>query len=156
MNTNTYSPSVVIVNNLGQDIQDARREENRLASWWTGKKKKKKRPSPFQGQKILLAALEQMRVGRETHPPRSDSQVNDIHSFVQEIWVEFLLSLVAQLVKKICLQCSRDRLDFWIRKIPWKRKWQPTPVLWPGESHRQRSLAGYRPWGRKSRTRLSD
>ena len=49
------------------------------------KRKKKKRPSPFQGQKILLAALEQMRVGRETHPPRSDSQVNDIHSFVQEI-----------------------------------------------------------------------
>ena len=36
------------------------------------------------------------------------------------------------------------------------RKWQPTPVFLPGESHGQRSLAGYSPWGRKSWTRLSD
>jgi len=34
-------------------------------------------------------------------------------------------------------------------KIPWKRKWQPTPVFLPGESHGQRSLTGYSPWGRK-------
>ena len=38
----------------------------------------------------------------------------------------------------------------------WRRKWQPTPVLLPGESHGQRSLAGYSPWGHKSQTRLSD
>ena len=31
----------------------------------------------------------------------------------------------------------------WVGKIPWKRKWQPTPVFMPGESHGQRSLAGY-------------
>ena len=41
----------------------------------------------------------------------------------------------------------RDRLDSWVRKIPWKRKWQPTPVFLPGVSHGQRSLAGYSPWG---------
>ena len=29
----------------------------------------------------------------------------------------------------------------------WRRKWQPTPVFLPGEFHRQRSLAGYNPWG---------
>ena len=34
-------------------------------------------------------------------------------------------------------------------KTPWRRKWQPTPVFLPGESHRQRSLAGYGLWGRK-------
>ena len=34
-------------------------------------------------------------------------------------------------------------------KIPWRRKWQPTPVFLPGESHGQRSLAGYSPQGRK-------
>ena len=34
-------------------------------------------------------------------------------------------------------------------KIPWRRAWQPTPVLLPGESHGQRSLAGYSPWGHK-------
>ena len=36
-----------------------------------------------------------------------------------------------------------------VRKIPWRREWQPTPVLLPGESHGQRSLAGYSPRGRK-------
>ena len=33
--------------------------------------------------------------------------------------------------------------------ICWRRKWQPTPVFLPEESHRQRSLEGYSPWGRK-------
>ena len=32
-------------------------------------------------------------------------------------------------------------------KIPWRRKWQPTPVFLPGKSHGQRSLVGYSPWG---------
>ena len=31
----------------------------------------------------------------------------------------------------------------------WIRKWQPTPVFLPGESHGQRSLSGYSPWGHK-------
>jgi len=34
-------------------------------------------------------------------------------------------------------------------KSPWRRKWQPTPVFLPGESHGQRSLEGYSPWGGK-------
>ena len=37
----------------------------------------------------------------------------------------------------------------WVRKIPLRRNWQPTPVLLPGESHGQRSLVGYSPWGHK-------
>ena len=37
----------------------------------------------------------------------------------------------------------------WVRKILWRRKWQPTPVFLPGKSHGQRSLVGYSPWGRK-------
>jgi len=36
-----------------------------------------------------------------------------------------------------------------VGKIPWSRKWQPTPVVWPGKSHGQRSLAGYSPRGTK-------
>ena len=36
-----------------------------------------------------------------------------------------------------------------LRKIPWRRKWQPTPALLPGESHGRRSLVGYSPWGCK-------
>ena len=43
----------------------------------------------------------------------------------------------------------------WVGKIPWRREWQPTPVFLPGESHGQRSLVGYSPGDRKSRTRLS-
>ena len=37
----------------------------------------------------------------------------------------------------------------WVGKIPWRRKWQPTPVFLPGEFHGQRSLMGYSPRGRK-------
>ena len=51
--------------------------------------------------------------------------------------------------KSICLQCGRPGFDPWVRKIPWRRKWQSTPVLLPGKSHGQRSLVGYSPWGWK-------
>ena len=37
----------------------------------------------------------------------------------------------------------------WVGKVPWRREWLPTPVFLPGESHGQRSLAGYRSWGRR-------
>ena len=46
-------------------------------------------------------------------------------------------------------QCRRPRFDPWVGKIPWRRAWQPTPVFLPGESHGQRSLVGYSPWGYK-------
>ena len=39
--------------------------------------------------------------------------------------------------------------DPWVRKVPWRRKWQLIPVLLPGKSHRQRSLESCSPWGRK-------
>ena len=39
--------------------------------------------------------------------------------------------------------------ETWVGKIPWRRKWQPTPVFLPGESHGQRSLANYNPRGCK-------
>ena len=51
--------------------------------------------------------------------------------------------------KSVCLQCRRPGFNPWVRKIPWRRKWQPTPVLLPGKSQGQRSLVGYSPWGRK-------
>ena len=51
----------------------------------------------------------------------------------------------------------RSGFNSWVRKIPWRRKWQPTPVFLPGKSHGQRSLAGYRPWDCKThRTQLRD
>ena len=44
---------------------------------------------------------------------------------------------------------KRHGFNPWVRKILWKRKWQPTSVFLPGKSHGQRNLAGYSPWGRK-------
>ena len=45
--------------------------------------------------------------------------------------------------------CRRCEFDPWVWKIPWRRKWQPTPVCLPGESHGQRSSVGYSPQGHK-------
>ena len=46
-------------------------------------------------------------------------------------------------------RCRRLGFDPWVGKIPWRSSWQPTPVFLPEESHRQRSLEGYSPCGRK-------
>ena len=53
------------------------------------------------------------------------------------------------MIKESAWQCRRCRLDPWVGKIPWRRQWQPTLIFLPGESHEQRSLAGYSPWGHK-------
>ena len=55
--------------------------------------------------------------------------------------------LVAQLVKNPPANAADKRhgLDPRVRKIPWRRKWQPTPVLLPGEVCGQRNLTGYSP-----------
>ena len=42
---------------------------------------------------------------------------------------------------------KRHGFNLWVRKIPWRRKWQLTPVFLPSESHGQRSLTGYSPQG---------
>ena len=52
-------------------------------------------------------------------------------------------------VKESACECRRHRFDPWLRKIPWRRKWQPTPEFLPRKSHGQRSLVGYSPWGHK-------
>ena len=57
--------------------------------------------------------------------------------------------------KRICLQCRRCRrlrrhkFYLWVRNIPWRRKWHPTPVFLLGKFHGQRSLASYSPQGHK-------
>ena len=48
-----------------------------------------------------------------------------------------------------CRRCKRHGFDPWVRKIPWRRVWLPTPIFLPREFHEQRSLTGYSPWGRK-------
>ena len=55
-------------------------------------------------------------------------------------------------IKESTSQCKRHRkweFSPWVRKVPWRRKWQPTPILLPGKSHGQRCMVGYNPWGYK-------
>ena len=60
--------------------------------------------------------------------------------------------------KESTCQCIWCRFDPWVRKIPWSRKWQLTPVFFSGKSHGQRNLAGciQSMGSQKSWTRLSD
>ena len=59
----------------------------------------------------------------------------------------FLASQVALMVKNPPAGAGNRGDNPWVRKIPWRRERSPTPVFLPGESHGQRSLAGYSPWG---------
>ena len=55
--------------------------------------------------------------------------------------------------KKTTCSCRRHRrcgFVHWVKDIPWRRKWQPTPVFLPEKSHGQRTLVSYRPWGCKA------
>ena len=58
-------------------------------------------------------------------------------------------SLVAQRKEIPSCQCRRLRFKTWVRKIPGRRNWQPTPLFLPRESHGQRSLVDCSPWGCK-------
>ena len=79
---------------------------------------------------------------------------NEMLGFGGAHWVEectpkwynqVLASLVAQRLKRL-----PGMRETWVRSlIPWRRKWQPTPVLLPGKSHGGRSLVGFSPWGHK-------
>ena len=54
-------------------------------------------------------------------------------------FLEFRTSLVGQKVNNLP-SCRRPRFNPWVGKMPWRRKWQPTPVYLPREFHGQRSL----------------
>ena len=69
---------------------------------------------------------------------------------------DFLPSVQFSSVAQSCPTLCDPRFNSWVGKIPWRRKWKPTPEFLPGKSHGQRSLAGYSPWGHKGRTRLSN
>ena len=46
---------------------------------------------------------------------------------------------------------KRCEFNPWVRKIPWRRKWQPALVFLPGKFYEQRNLEGFSPWGRRER-----
>ena len=77
----------------------------------------------------------------------------DLAAFVEYYCVPVLDFLVVQTVKNLPANAGDLSL---IRKIPWRREWQPTPVFLSGESHGQGSLAGTVHTVEKSGTRLSN
>ena len=51
--------------------------------------------------------------------------------------------------KESACNAGGPRFNPWVRKIPWRKEWLPTPVFLPGELHGPSSLEGYNPWGRQ-------
>ena len=60
-------------------------------------------------------------------------------------WIFIFYKLAIKMV--ITLSAWASPVVQMVRKVRWSRKWQPTPVFLPGESHGQRRLVGYSPWG---------
>ena len=97
--------------------------------------------------------------GKATHSsilawriPRSVSSMGSQR--VGHNWATFTFAFTSILLgvaggKESACQCRRCRcrFDSWVGKIPWRRKWHPTPVFLLGKFHGQRSLVGYSPWG---------
>ena len=63
--------------------------------------------------------------------------------------LEEIMSFPGSSMVKNPLALSETWVECWVGKIPWRRKWQPTPLFLPGQSHGQRSLVGYSPWHQK-------
>ena len=63
----------------------------------------------------------------------------------------YCASQVVLVVKNLPASLGDKKCGFdpWVQKILWRRKWQPTPVFLPGQSHGERGLVGHRPWGHK-------
>ena len=77
-----------------------------------------------------------------------------LNSYLPQIFVH-LEPMNVSIWKSVLFRCNQVKMmSYWIWGVfswpfPWRRKWQPTPVFLPGESHGRRSLVGYSPWGRK-------
>ena len=77
---------------------------------------------------------------------------NPIHKYIKKNKAldTVILGLLRGLSDKgPACQCRRRRFNPWVRKIPWRRKWQFISAFLPGKSHGQRSLVGYSVWGHK-------
>ena len=97
--------------------------------------------------------------GKGSSPEAWPARLRQVKSFTQRVLITS--SVQYQILPQVTACVKQYPLSFpgfnpWVGNIPWRRKWQPTPVFLPGESHGRRSLVGYRPGVAKSRTRLSD
>ena len=84
---------------------------------------------------------------------QSQTQLKRLSSSSSSSRVHWRASQVALVMNPPADAGNIMRLGFdpWVENIPWRRAWQPTPAFLPGESHGQRSLAGYSPCGHRVR-----
>ena len=117
------------------EFRDNHQSPGSLSSWWP--------------HGVVLAYIQVvfwngcgvwLRVCGEPSPSQVKSWLRKVSLFFAE-----LASQVVLVVKNPPANAGDMRLRFdpWVRKIPWRKAWQPTPVFLPGESHGQRSLVGY-------------
>ena len=71
-------------------------------------------------------------------------RLNNIPLHVYTTFCLFIHERTSRLPSSLAI-VNNAAIDSWVRTIPWRRAWQPTPVFLPGESYEQRSLAGYSP-----------
>ena len=105
--------------------------------------------SVWSGRGILIKACVALNQGAMlqwkhrvlTTGPSGESPTILLHVAIQ-------LSQVVQWLKNLpanVRRCRRCSYDPWVGKIPWRRKWQPTPVSLAGKSHRQRNMVRFSP-----------
>ena len=110
------------------------------------------------GLRVILPTYEALSNIRAVGPSAASTS-NALPHFLLQV-VSFHPSAASSIVtssdrpwwlswQRIRLQCGRPGFDPWVGKIPWRRERLPTPAFWPGETHEQRSLAGYSPRGHK-------
>ena len=94
--------------------------------------------------------------GGSTNNLTSDAFLSNSKALVQQDAVNHLLHSLYCIFwglpwwlsgKESACQCRRCGFNPWVGKIPWRRKWQCTPVFLPGKSHVWMNLEGYSPWG---------
>ena len=99
-------------------------------------------PSPTESKSLLFSSVSLLL---------SHIDYTDFYGKVMALFFNMLFRLVILprwlSGKESAYQCRRCEFDPRVRKIPWRRKWQPTLVFLPGKSHGQRSLVAYSPWG---------
>ena len=100
------------------------------------------------GEDVCLRGLRESQ-GRERAQATAGRRGGEFYPGIRGVIfkAEALFSLVAQMVKNPPVNAGNQGSI--PGTIPWRRTWQPTPVFLPAESHGQRSLAGYSPWGCK-------
>ena len=103
-------------------------------------------PLEFHGQRSLVSYSPWVRKESDTTKAVTTTTIHrSIYVTRQTIPYLYLYNqtLLWLSGKESTCQCRGRRFDPWVGKVPWRRKWQPTPIFLPGKSHGQRSPAGY-------------